>query len=271
MTTQTTTAPAVPAPRPTGGKVLALALAETRLMLRNRTVAVSSVFIPIAMGALFAYTFRTNLGDGDAPGPVFASLVAAQLAIVVGMTVYVTATQTLVARRHSGVLKRLRTSGLPDPALVGSLLVPALVVAAGQLLLFVPFDLFIGVRAVPDPVALVLAVLAGTALALTAALATSGVTASPERAQITTLPLVFVLLAAAIGGAVVPIGTWSLAVAAVPGGAVGMLVRSAFLGGAWDGGALGLPAVLPALVAAVVWPVVFAASARRWFRWEPRR
>jgi ABC-2 type transport system permease protein len=124
---------------------------------------------------------------------------------------------------------------------------------------------------VAEPLALVLAALGGLALALTAAMATTAVTATPERAQITTLPMVFVLLGAAVAAAVLPTTGWWPAVAAVPGASTGLLVRFAFLGGAGDAGAGGLPAVVPALVALVVWPVVFGVLARRSFRWEPRR
>jgi ABC-2 type transport system permease protein len=273
MTTTTPTRAGTPPTSTAAAKVAALALSETRLMLRNRTVAVSSVFLPIAMGALFAYTFRSNISGDDDGGRalVFASLVAAQLAVVVGMTVYVTATQTVVARRHSLVLKRMRTSGLPDAGLLVATLTPCVVIALVQLLLFVPFDVYLGVTAMADPLALVLAALGGLALALTAAMATTAVTATPERAQITTLPMVFVLLGAAIAAAVLPVEGWWTAVAAVPGASIGLLVRFAFLGGAWEAGAGGLPAVLPALVALVAWPVVFGVLARRSFRWEPRR
>jgi ABC-2 type transport system permease protein len=272
MTTTTPTRAGTPPTSTAATKVAALALSETRLMLRNRTVAVSSVFLPIAMGALFAYTFRSNIGDGDGgQSLVFASLVAAQLAVVVGMTVYVTATQTVVARRHSLVLKRMRTSGLPDAGLLVATLTPCVVIALVQLLLFVPFDIYLGVAAMADPLAMVLAALGGLALALAAAMATTAVTATPERAQITTLPMVFVLLGAAVAAAVLPVTGWWAAVAAVPGASIGLLVRFAFLGGAWEAGAGGLPAVLPALVALVAWPVVFWVLARRSFRWEPRR
>jgi ABC-2 type transport system permease protein len=269
--TTTTASPTPTTGASAGGRAVALALAETKLMLRNRTVAVSSIFIPIALGALFAYTFRANIGgDGTTPAAVFAAMVAAQLAVVIGMTVYVTATQTVVARRHNLVLKRLRTSGITDTGLLAAVLTPCVVIALVQLLLFVPFDVVIGVSGMADPLLLVLAVLGGLALSVAAALATTVVTASPERAQITTLPMVFVLLAVGVAAAVVPVEGWWQALAAVPGATVGLLVRFAFLGGAWDTAGV-LPAVVPALVALVVWPVVFAGLARRSFRWEPRR
>jgi hypothetical protein len=82
--------------------------------------------------------------------------------------------------------------------------------------------------------------------------------------------MVFVLLGAAVATAVLPVVGWWQALAGVPGAAIGLLVRFAFLGGGWDATG-GLPAMLPALVALVVWPVVFALLARRSFRWEPRR
>lgn len=82
-------------------------MAEIRLMARNRTVAVSSILLPLALGAFYVVLF----GTGDDPAEHAVGL-ALQIAVVLGMGVYVTVTQTVVARRHSGALKRMRTSGL---------------------------------------------------------------------------------------------------------------------------------------------------------------
>jgi ABC-2 type transport system permease protein len=267
--TATTAGPTGPATTSTAAKVLALALAETKLVLRNRTVAVSAVFIPLVMGAFFAYSFTGNGGD-DPPPFLFAMAVASQLAVVIGMTVYVTTTTTLVARRHNRVLKRMRTSGISDGGLLVATVAPTAVIGLLQLLLFVPFNAYMGVPVPADPLALVLAALGGLALTVTAALATTVVTSTPERAQITTLPLVFLVLGAAIAMAVVPADGWWQLLVAVPGAAVGALAQYGLLGGAWAAGAAGLPAVLPALVALVAWPVVFGLLARRSFRWDPR-
>ena len=270
--TATNTAPDTarkPATSTPVGKVLTLAMTETRLLMRNRTVAVSSVFIPLLMGAFFAYSFTQGEGRG-APPVLFAMVVASQLAIVIGMTVYVTATQTVVARRQNRVLKRMRTSGISDVGLLVATIAPCVVIGLAQLLLFVPFNAFVGVPVPPDPLALVLAVLGGFALTVTAALATTVVTTTPERAQITTLPLVFVVLGAAIAVVVVPAGGWWQVLVAVPGAAIGELAQYGIVGGGWDAGAAGLPALVPALVALVAWPVVFAVLAARSFRWDPR-
>ncbi|WP_214406022.1 ABC transporter permease [Pseudonocardia lacus] len=268
--TSTTTGPAAGSTTTsTGSKVLALALSETRLMLRNRTVAVSAVFIPLVMGAFFAYSFTSNGGE-DPPPFLFAMVVASQLAVVVGMTIYVTTTTTLVARRHTRVLKRLRTSGISDAGLLAATIAPTVAVGLLQLVLFVPFNAYMGMPMPADPLALVLAAVGGLALCITAALATTVVTATPERAQITTLPLVFLILGAAIALAVIPgDGLWQL-LALVPGAAIGELAGYGLAGGAWGPGLAGLPAVFPALVALVGWPVVFGMLAKRSFRWDPR-
>jgi ABC-2 type transport system permease protein len=269
-TTSTVANPATSTPTSSPmSKVLALATTETRLLMRNRTVAVSSVFIPLLMGAFFAYTFTQGEGR-DAPPVLFAMVVASQVAIVIGMTVYVTATQTVVARRQNGVLKRMRTSGISDVGLLVATIAPCVVIGLLQLVLFVPFNAFVGVPIPPDPLALVLAVVGGFALTVTAALATTVVTSTPERAQITTLPLVFVILGAAVAVVVIPSGGWWQVLVAVPGAAVGELAQYGIVGGGWEPDVGGLPALVPALLALVAWPVVFSVLAVRSFRWDPR-
>jgi ABC-2 type transport system permease protein len=261
MTTATTTA----ASSTSTSRMLALAGAETRLIMRNRTVAVSSILIPIGLGVFWALTFR---GDG---GPeAYAVVIALQLAVVLGMGVYVTATQTLVARRQTRVLKRMRTTGLSDAELLLATVAPIVVLGLFQLAVFAVINLLTGVPVPTEPVALAVAILGGLALAVTSALATTIVTPSPERAQITTLPLVFVLLGAAIVLAIAPLGGFWQALVVVPGAAVGQLSQLAMTGGTWAPGLAGLPAAAPALLASVIWPVVFGMLALRKFRWDPR-
>jgi ABC-2 type transport system permease protein len=247
-------------------RIVALGAVETRLLFRNRTVAVSSVLVPLLMGLFFMWNLT---GYGDHP-QLYATAVALQLAVVAGMTVYGTATLIVVARRHTRVLKRMRTSGISDAGLLVATIAPGVLVGLVQLLVFLAVDIAMGVPAVVDPLALVLAVLGGLALAITAALATTAVTASPERAQITTLPLIFIMLGAAIALVVVPTDGWWQALVVLPGGAVGQLTEISLVGGGWTAGLGGLPVLLPALVVTIAWPVVFALLARRSFRWDPR-
>jgi ABC-2 type transport system permease protein len=261
MTAATTTAATV---TPVG-RVVALATTEVRLILRNKTVAVSSILLPVGLGVFWAFQFTT---DGD-PARQAVSI-ALQLAVALGMGVYVTATQTIVARRHARVLKRMRTSGLSDTGLLVATVTPSVALGLVQLAVFAVVNVVSGSPLPIDPVPMVLAVLGGFALVVTAALATSVVTPSPERSQITTLPLTFVMLGVGVVLAIAPATGWWHALVVIPGGAIGDLAQLAMMGGSWSPGIAGLPAILPTLVALVVWPVVFGVLALRRFRWDPR-
>ncbi|GEL20006.1 ABC transporter permease [Pseudonocardia asaccharolytica] len=242
-------------------KILALAGTELKLVFRNRTVAVSSVLVPIALGLFWAF----SLGGSDPRG--WTLVIALQLAVTLGMGIYVTATQTVVARRHNLVLKRMRTSGISDTGLLGATVAPSVVLGIGQLVIFAVINAVFGAPLPSSPVPLVLALLAGLALMVAAALATTVVTPSPERAQVTTLPLVFVVLGAAVALLMLPLEGWWQALVALPGAGIGQLVRLAFAPGGEAGG------LLPTLLAAftvLAWAVLFGWFARRRFRWDPR-
>lgn len=258
MTTATlnTTTPA--------GRVLALAATEARLVLRNRTVAVSSLLLPLGLGIFWAFTF----GDGGSG----AIVLALQLGVVLSMGIYVTATQVLVARRHSGVLKRMRTSSLSDRGLLVATVTPSVLLGIAQLAVFAGFGAVTRTAVPVDAAPLVLAVVGGILLVVTAALATAVITPSPERSQITTLPLTFLLLGGAVATSVIPLGNTPFqALALVPGAAVGQLVQLSMTGDAWSPGFAGVPLVIPAVVGLVLWSVVFARLAVGKFRWDPRR
>lgn len=246
-------------------KVLALAATEIKLVLRNRTTAVASVAIPIALGLFWVLTF-----DAGSDPRLWATVAALQLAVVLAMGVYVTSTQTVVARRHNRVLKRMRTSGISDTGLLVATVAPSLAIALVQLLIFTTANAIAGAPLPVDPLPLALGLLGGLALCVTAALATTVVTPSPERSQITTLPLTFVLLGGVVVLSIAPLTGWWQALVALPGAAIGQLAQLGFAGGTWSAGLGGLPALLPAVVALLVWPVVFGVLAKRRFRWDPR-
>ena len=263
MTTTTTTTG--PAPTRSGemSRVLALAATEVRLVVRNRTLAISSLLLPVAFGVFFAFTF-----DRGNPG-VWGIVVALQLVMTLTMGVYMTITQAVVARRQSRVLKRMRTSSLSDTGILLAVTGPGTAVALLHLVVYALIDLVLGAPA-PDPLPLLVAVVGGFAVCVTAAFATANVTGSPERAQITTMPLFLLMFAAAFVLPNIPVDNPLQALVFVPGAPIGQLSQLAFTGGAWGPGLLGLPALLPALVSLVGWAVVFAVVARRSFRWDPR-
>ena len=136
--------------------MLALAAVETRLVLRNRTLLVSSLILPLFLGVFWILTFNREGGAG--------AVLALQVAVALGMGLYVSATQTLVARRQSKVLKRLRTTGLTDGGLVAAVIAPSVVIALGQLVIFTVIDVVIGLPIATDPLALAFVVIGGLAL-----------------------------------------------------------------------------------------------------------
>lgn len=247
------------------GRAAALASAEVRLLLRNRTAAISSLLLPVAFGVFFALSFDA----GSNPG-IWPMVVALQLVLTFTMGVYITITQTVVARRQSRVLKRMRTSSLSDRGVLAATTGPAVAIAVVHLVLYAVIDAVVGVSLPADVVPLLLAVVGGFAVCVTAGFATTVVTPSPERSQITTLPLFFVMFGAAFALPIIPLDSWWQALVLVPGAPIGQLTQLAFTGATWGPGLLGLPAVLPALVSLVGWTVLFAALARRHFRWDPR-
>src|SRR3954466_13262859 len=113
-------------------RVLTLARAEARILIRNRLVAAIGLLMPLAIG-LFSASSGTDGASGD--------IVAMQLVLMLLFCVYATATTSLAARRRQLVLKRLRSGELTDIEILSGLLAPLYVLALLQsaLLLAVAF------------------------------------------------------------------------------------------------------------------------------------
>lgn len=243
----------------------AIAASEIRVLWRNRTAATTAIAVPLLIGGIWAFTIRS-----DDPAS-WGMIMALQLAVVLGFGVYVTVTATVTGRRHTEVLKRLRATGADDRAVLGGLAAPGVGFALAQLVALALIDGVSGAPAPAEPVVLVLAVLLGLALCVAAGLATTVVTHTAERAQLTTMPLAFVMMGGAVVLPLLDFGPLSQALVAIPGAGIGALCNLALRGTAWTAGPAGLPAALPALVSLAVWTVLFGLLARRYFQWQPRR
>ncbi len=232
--------------------MIPIALAEGRMLFRNTLVAASAVLIPLGLGVFLAIN--------AAGGSLIAIL---QVVLMAGMGVYVTATTTLAARRQSLFLKRLRSGSAPDGQIVAGLILPAVVVSLVQVSAVLIVLAVVGTPP-QNPWLLALAVVVAHLMFAGFALATSGVTNSPEHAQVTTLPLFFLATGAAAWVAFSGFADATWIERLVPGGALAELIALA-----WDGGDM---AVMPLLVVVSVgWGAAAAASAWYFFRWEPRR
>ena len=253
-------------------RTLALAGAETRLLLRNRTAVVNSVLLPLFFVALVPIT-----GMGG-EGPLGPRLAVTSSGVTLVFLTYYNLVTTFVARREDLVLQRMRSGELTGAEVLLGTATPTLLVTAAQVVLVLAGTAVIGEWSAPVDVVLpLLALLGGTALMTLLAVASTAITRTPESAQITTLPLV--LVATAASGLLYPLSVFPDRVAEVmrltPVEPVVELARLGLAGQTWDGRAVdwaGAWAAAPQpLLVLAAWIAVTAAVSSRVFRWAPRR
>lgn len=235
--------------------MIAIAQAETRMLLRNRLVAATAILVPVVFAAVLILT-QDNFGG--------SSIVAALLTIViVALGVYITATTTLAARRQTLFLKRLRSTTATDTSILTGLLAPIVLVNLIQLAIILTVLAFTGSTPQNIPM-LIVGVLAIEALFIGFALCTAGVTNSPEHAQVTTLPVFFLTFGVAFWIALTGTEELALVKRLIPGGAAAELLIDA-----WNGTDTG--AAISVLLPTLAWVFVAFIVSTQLFKWEPRR
>lgn len=234
--------------------MFAIARSEMTQLVRNRLVAASSLFIPLAFSAVLIFN-RENFGGT----PVTAALI---LVTVTAMGTYITATTTLASRRQNLFLKRLRSTSAKDASILSGLVLPIALVNLVQAGVIVAILSVVGTPPV-GVVAVVAAVVVLELMFVGAAIATAGLTNSPDHAQVTTLPLFVVALGASMWVGLT--GTEELAGVKrlLPGGAVTELIVEG-----WSG--MALHEAVSLLLPSLAFVVAAFAMAKSTFRWEPR-
>ncbi|SDT04376.1 ABC transporter permease [Actinoplanes derwentensis] len=239
--------------------MLAIARTELAQIFRNRLVLVTGFVMPVAVSAFFVYRHQ-----------IFAQIASlGYIAAVVMFTVaafglYTSTVTTLASRRQNLFLKRLRSTAESDTGILAGLVAPTTVLALVQLTgILIVFGVVAGT---PDNIALlVVAVLATVAMMIGLALATAGVTDSPEHAQVTTLPVSLGMIAVASWIGLTGTEDLQLLKRLLPGGAATELMLNA-----WNGGVAVTESLL-LLAPTFAWVAVAVTFAVRMFRWEPRR
>ncbi|MDR7276770.1 ABC transporter permease [Catenuloplanes atrovinosus] len=239
--------------------MLAIARSELAQIFRNRLVLVTSLVMPVAVSAFFIYRHE-----------VFASLASlGYIAAIVLFTIcafglYATAVTTLAGRRQNLFLKRLRSTAAGDAGILTGLILPVTAIALIQIAAILSV---LAVVAEPPahPALLVAAVVATVVMMTALALATAGLTNSPEHAQVTTLPASLGVIAVCSWVGISGTESLTLLKRLLPGGAATELVLDA-----WNGG-VPVTDSLILLAPTLSWVVVAIALASRLFRWEPRR
>lgn len=239
--------------------MLSIALSELIQIFRNRMVLVTSFLIPVAACAYFVHKHEA-IADLRSLG-----YIAAVVMFTVGaFGLYTTAVTTLASRRQTLFLKRLRSTPAGDAGILSGLMLPVTVLALVQTTAILA--VLAAVAGGPaDVLLLAVAVLSTVIMMLGLALATAGVTNSPEHAQVTTLPISLGAIAVSNWVAITGTEELTLLKRLLPGGSATELVLNAWNGGVPVADSLFL--LLPTLS----WVIVAVALASRLFRWEPRR
>jgi ABC-2 type transport system permease protein len=236
-----------------------IARSELIQIFRNRLVLVTGLIVPVAISAFFVY--RHEIFEDVAGLGYIAAIV---MFTVMAFGLYTTAVTTLASRRQNLFLKRLRSTAAGEVDILTGLLLPVTVIALVQV---VGILIVLGVVATePSQIPLLAAaVLATLAMMVGLALATAGLTNSPEHAQVTTLPVSLSVIAVASWVGMTGTENLALLKRLLPGGAATELVVNA-----WEGN-VPVADSLILLVPTLSWVVVAVGLASRLFRWEPRR
>jgi ABC-2 type transport system permease protein len=239
--------------------MLDIARSELVQIFRNRLVLVTGLLIPVVISGFFVYRHEI-FADAASLGYIAAIVVFT----VMAFGLYTTAVTTLASRRQNLFLKRLRSTAAGDVEILTGLVLPITVIALVQVAAILAVFGVVATTPARIPL-LVLAILATTAMMLALALATAGLTNSPEHAQVTTLPISLSVIAVASWVGIAGTEDFALLKRLLPGGSATELVVNA-----WNGG---VPVVdsVPLLAITLAWVVVAVALAGRFFRWEPRR
>ena len=239
--------------------MLSIASSELIQIFRNRLVLITSLIIPVAISAFFVRGHETFAEIGS-----LGYIAAIVMFTVAAFGLYATAVTTLASRRQNLFLKRLRSTAAADADIIAGLLLPPTAIAAVQVTaILIALALVAGGPA--NGALLVVAILATLAMMIGLALATAGLTNSPEHAQVTTLPVTLGVIAVASWVGISGTADLAFLKRLLPGGAATELTMNA-----WNGGVAVTESLL-LLAPTLGWVVIAVALATRLFRWEPRR
>jgi ABC-2 type transport system permease protein len=248
-------------------RIAGLSLINARLVARNRLTLIYALALPLLpLGLLL-------VGD-DRSSSAGANVVTTALMMAALFPVYASLLSQFVTRRDELVLKRLRTGESTDADILVSLALPGLVVGVTTSVLVVPIAVALGQNPPLSPLLYALTVVVTLLLFVAFALWTGTWTRNAEVAQLTSMPVIVLVVLGQIATAFPEdVRRWT---DLTPGAAMTDLVRVSWFGFETGGTdrTLGLGDTWAAagepLLVLGAWTVVAVFLARRSMRWEPR-
>lgn len=228
--------------------------AEVRVLFRNRVAFSTTVLIPIAL--------CTALFFAKPPPELSASLMLLQLALLLGLSTFVSSVVALSARRESLYLKRLRTTTASDPHILVGISLPFLVLSTLQAVVIVVVSA-VAHSDHPNYAALGVGIACALAQLMLLSFATSGFSRAVEQAQLIASPVFIYVVLIALWIIADSSDTARLVQPLLPLGGAFVLISGAY--GTGD-----MQRALVSVAMSVAWGIVFAFVARLTFRWEPR-
>ncbi|MBA2383161.1 MAG: ABC transporter permease [Actinobacteria bacterium] len=240
--------------------------AEQRIFWRNRESAVFIFIFPVMLFLLLGSLYDGEIEVGGREFPAADVLLAGMIGYGAANTGFAGMAIVLVIRREYAILKRLRSTPLPAPVYVVSMLVSTLVVFALQTIALFALGRLLYDTVLPERIgSLALLVVLGAVAFAGMGFAAASMIRSAEGASavvnVILLPMAF--LSGAFGGREYPAVLQALA-DVLPLRYFIDLVRAVYLE---DEGIWSDPAALAVLGA---WGLAGALVGARYFRWEPQ-
>ncbi|MCT1653634.1 ABC transporter permease [Brachybacterium muris] len=253
-------------------RLLGLARAELTLLLRNRMQLFTALLLPLSVPFLYLPLARA----GGTPETLAAGL-GTMFVVALLFVVYYNLLSSYVARRQDLVLKRLRTGEASDATVLTATAVPALLVAGVMIVAMGSIATPLLDLPLPqNPLVLLVGLALGAVVMVPLALVTANFTRTVEAAQITSLPMMAVLIIGA--GAAIPLGMmpdwFGRLIALVPSAPIAAMVRLGWLGIDADGAVVTGTELWTQTAAQsailLVWLGLGLWYVRTHLRWEPR-
>jgi ABC-2 type transport system permease protein len=237
---------------------------EQRLFWRNREAAFFTFFLPVIFFLVFGSIYGNDRIDG-VRGAAF--LEAGMIGYGVASTAFAGLAITMVIRRESGVLKRIRSTPLPPWAYVGAVLGSTLVTFLVEAVLLIVLGRLLFSVALPTrPLSLLAALVLGAAAFAALGLGLTGLvrTAEGSSAVVNAVYLPMAIISGTFFSPAKYPGFLRAIADVLPLTYFTRLTRDVMVrhDHLWSEG--------EAIAVVVIWGVVGLAGAVRGFRWQPR-